>query len=266
MPSRPTRPSRPSPTSRTGPKSSRGPASAEKRPRKDPLASRRRRRRLRGRLRTVVIVGVVAVLLVVGLWAVFLSSWLAARTVSVEGGTSAQRSQVASVARVPIGRPLARVDLSAIQARVEGLPIVRSASVSRSWPHSVRITVVVRRPVAVVDRGSGLQYLDRYGVVFGRPARAGGLPLIKAAPSMDTTALSGAGAVAGSLPTGLSRRVAYLQLRSADDIELLLHDGQRVLWGSAADSGQKAEVAAVLLRKKTSIVDVSVPGRPATRP
>ncbi|HEX7739846.1 MAG TPA: FtsQ-type POTRA domain-containing protein [Marmoricola sp.] len=238
-----------------------------RRPSKDPLSARRRRRWWRaGRGRTIAIGALCAVLVVAGLWAVFFSSLLAARSVKVDGVGLRLSSRVQHVARLPEGRPLARVDLGAIKARVETIASIESASVSRSWPHTVTITVVRRTPVAVVDRGAGLQLLDRFGVVFGHVKHAGGRPLIKAASTTDSDALAAAGAVAGSLPRSLAREVDYIELRTANDIELSMHNGQRVLWGSAADSDQKAAVAKVLLHKKVDLVDVSVPGRPATRP
>jgi len=232
----------------------------------DPLARRRRLRWLRARARTIVIAVALVVVVVLSLYAVYFSSWLAATKVDVTGAGLGEQGRVTRVARVPIGTPLARIDLGAIRARVENLAVVESARVSRSWPHTVTIDVTLRTPVAVVDRGSGLQELDRFGVVFGHRASAGNLPLIHADATLGSKALAGAGAVAGSLPHSLNRRVQYLEIKTADDIELLLRNGQRVLWGSAADSDQKAEVAQVLLRKKVSLVDVSVPGRPSTRP
>jgi len=234
--------------------------------RTDPLARRRRLRRLRAHARTIVIVTAAAVVVVVSLYAVYLSSWLTATKVDLSGVAPAQRARVTGAARVPIGKPLARIDLDAIRARVENLPFVESATVGRSWPHAIAIDVTPRTPVAVVDRGSGLQELDRFGVVFGHRAGAGKLPLIHAEATLGSDALAGAGEVAGSLPAALNHRVKYVEIKSADDIELLLRNGQRVLWGSSADSDQKAEVAQVLLRKKVTLVDVSAPGRPSTRP
>jgi cell division protein FtsQ len=232
----------------------------------DPLASRRRLRWLRTRARTIVLVVLAGVVVVMSLYAVYLSSWLAAGKVDLTGVGLAEKGRVMRVARVPLGTPLARIDLDAIKARVENLAFVESASVSRSWPHAIAIKVTQRTPVAVVDRGSGLQELDRFGVVFGRRAAAGRLPLIHADATLGSDALAGAGQVAGSLPPALNHRVRYVEIKSADDIELLLRNGQRVLWGSPTDSDQKAEVAQVLLRKKVTLVDVSVPGRPSTRP
>lgn len=232
----------------------------------DPLVRRRRTRWLRDRARTISVIFVAVVVVGVALYAVYLSSWLSATTVEVTGAGVIQQGRVTRVARVPIGTPLARIDLGAIRARVENLSFVEKAAVTRSWPHTITVDVTQRTPVAVVERGSGLQELDRFGVVFGHRAQAGGLPLIRADARLASDVLAGAGTVAGSLPSALNHRVRYLEIHSADDIELLLRSGQRVLWGSAADSAQKAEVAQLLLRKKVSQIDVSVPGRPATRP
>jgi cell division protein FtsQ len=38
-----------------------------------------------------------------------------------------------------------------------------------------------------------------------------------------------------------------------------------VMWGSAENSAEKAEVLAVLLERDAHEIDVSVPGRPTTR-
>ncbi len=213
-------------------------------------------------------VGLVVLLALVigGGWLVLFSSVLTAEKVTVTGVTSLSPVRVRHQAQVPIGRPLARLDLAAIQARVENIGDVAHAEVSRSWPHTVHIAITQRTPVAVVDRGNGLQQVDAGGVLFGKVAhRPAGLPLIKAAPSMRSTALAEAGTVAAALPHALARRVSYLQLQSPDDIVLLLRDGRTVVWGSAADSSQKAQVAVVLLRRPVHQVDVSVPGRPTTR-
>ena len=50
--------------------------------------------------------------------------------------------EVRQAARVPMGEPLARVSLEAIEARVESLAPVQVVDVSRSWPNQLRIAVL----------------------------------------------------------------------------------------------------------------------------
>lgn len=227
---------------------------------------RQRRQRLR-RLRPFLYAGLVIVLVGTCAWLVMFSSVLTVRGVEVSGNTSVSATRIEQVARAPIGRQLARVDLAPIQARVEALPAVKSASVSRSWPHTIHIEVTERTPLAVVNRGSGLQAVDSDGVLFGRyPTQPADLPLIRTDPGVRAEALAEAAHVVRSLRSDIARQVKYVDVKSIDKIELSLDDGKTVLWGSSEHSAQKAEVLAVLLKQKNvHEIDVSVPGRPTTR-
>jgi cell division protein FtsQ len=210
----------------------------------------------------------VLVLLVVGggTWLVFFSSVVTVRDVSVRGNQTMSSIRVEAVARAPMGTQLARVDLAAIQARVEALPAVKSVSVSRSWPHTIAISITERTPVAVVDRGAGLQAVDEEGVLFGSYAhQPDDLPLIATAPDVKAEALAEAARVVTSLRSDIAGRVDRVDVQSVDRIKLVLNGGRTVMWGSAEESAQKAAVLAVLLEQPGSEIDVSVPGRPTTR-
>jgi cell division protein FtsQ len=228
-----------------------------------------RRRRNAGRWRRVrryllVLVAVAAV--AVGVWLVFFSSHVTVRDTTVAGNSTLAQERIEYAAEVPTGTPLARVDLDAIAARVESIPAVRRVEVSRSWPHTVHISVTERTPVAVIDQGAGLRALDSQGVLFGSyEARPRHLPLVRTPSSTDGEAIQEGARVIDSLPAGLARRVDVVEVGSVDEIELVLGSGRRVLWGSAEDSAQKADVLAVLLRRPGNQIDVSVPGRPTTR-
>ena len=84
----------------------------------------------------LAVLGAAAVGLAV--WLVFFSSLLAVSGVQVEGVSLLSARQVQRVAAVPVGRPLATVDLGAIAARVENLAPVASVDVSRAWPGRIR--------------------------------------------------------------------------------------------------------------------------------
>lgn len=231
-----------------------------------------RRRRRAGRWRLVR--RVVAALVVLGMlagagWLVFLSDYVTAERVEVSGTSTLPEAQVRRAADVPTGTPLARVDLSGVRARVEAIPAVRSAEVSRSWPHAVRIVVRERRPVGVIEHGGTLRALDARGVLFGSyGSRPRGLPLVQAGDHASAEAVTEAGRVLAALPVKLLHRVDSVQVSTVDDVQLVLHGGPRVRWGSAESSAQKGEVLAAMMRhaaRGVSEVDVSVPGRPTTR-
>jgi cell division protein FtsQ len=229
-----------------------------------------RRRRWAGRvrrLRPFLYAALVLGLVGAAVWLVLFSSVLTVREVSVQGNQTLTAVRVRAVAKVPLGRQLARVDLGAIHARVETIPAVKSVSVSRQWPHTVAISITERTPVAVVDRGGGLQAVDEDGVLFGRyPRRPDDLPLLQTAPDVKSEALAEAAHVVTSLRSDIKTQVDRVDVQSVDQIRLLLTDGRTVLWGSAEDSSEKAAVLAVLLHQEHAReIDVSVPGRPTTR-
>lgn len=215
---------------------------------------------------------VLVVVLLVGLvagagWLVFFSSTLAVKGVQVEGNAVLAEREVQRAAAVPTGEPLARVDLGAVAERVRNLAPVLEVDVSRAWPDRVRIDVVEREAVAVVDQAGVLRGVDDQGVMFRRYAvRPPGMPLLRIASGTGADALAEAARVVELLPADISARVEYVAVSTVDTISLRLRSGQTVQWGSAEASAQKAEVLAVLLEQKASRYDVSVPGQPVITP
>jgi cell division protein FtsQ len=229
------------------------------------FARRRWVQRLR-RLRPLLYAALLLVLIGTGTWLVFFSSVVTVKDVAVRGNTTLSAARIEAVAKAPMGRQLARVDLAAIQARVESVPAVKSVSVSRSWPDTISITVTERTPVAVVDRGANLQAVDEDGVLFGSyPRQPDDLPLIQTATDVKSEALAEAARVVTSLRADIAAKVDRVEVESVDRILLQLAGGRTVMWGSAEESDAKAAVVAVLLEQKVDEIDVSVPGRPTTR-
>ena len=229
------------------------------------LGQLRRRRWLqsRGRVAMAAVGAVVVVALAV--WLLYFSPFLTVHHVSVSGEQAMSASDIETAAKVPFGTPLIEADLDQIRQRVQAMPGVQSASVSRSWPQTISITVTERVPVAVVSMSGDLRDIDATGVVFGRLShRPAGVPLIRLSGSVDASALRGAATVAASLPPSILRQVTFITVRTMDDIRLNLTGGRQVRWGSATDSATKAEVATALLRLHKQIIDVSVPSNPTT--
>ena len=135
----------------------------------DRVAERRRALRT---LRRRQVWGTVAVVLVVAalVWGVLFSPLLGLRTeqVTVSGSDgSVSTEQVRELLTDQEGRSLVRLDLrQAAQTVTDGLVRVRSAQVSRSWPHGLRVSLTMRVPVAVRQVGQSYEVLDGEAVVL----------------------------------------------------------------------------------------------------
>jgi cell division protein FtsQ len=227
-----------------------------------------RRRRARRWLawRRVLVAGALAGGLVVGVWLVFFSSVLNVTGAEVRGTDLLTPAEVEEIAEVPLGVPLATANLMAVQARVEALPEVAAAEVSRSWPHDIRIEITEREPVAVVSWEGSWRALDREGVLFrtfaSRPEGLLGVTMRSDTPS---EALAEVAAVVDGLPDDLAARVRSVDVTSIDGITLWLRRGAEVRWGSAEQPEEKAAVLRLLLERPARVYDVSAPGRPTLR-
>ncbi|OPC83303.1 hypothetical protein B4N89_22285 [Embleya scabrispora] len=218
-------------------------------------------------LRPLLVVVVLVVLAGAGWAIVYHSPLLDARTVSVGGPVVLPKDQVAKVAAVPVGEPLAGIDLGAIRARVAAIPRVASVHVERDWPHTVRITVRERATALVVPDADRYAEIDKDGVRFGTvDAAPAGVPIVKVdANTVSRETLRGVVQVVSALPPPVAQRVRDITARTRDDIVLVLDKGETVSWGGAEASDRKALVLAVLLTRPAKFYDVSAPDAPVTR-
>ncbi|WP_036518611.1 cell division protein FtsQ/DivIB [Nocardioides sp. J54] len=214
-----------------------------------------------------VLAASLAVLLVgLGVYALYFSSWLRTEGVELVGNDLVSDAKVLAAAEVPTGGPLVRVDLEAIEKRVKALAAVKEVDVSRQWPHDVRIEVTERTPVALLDLGDRVVALDAEGTSFPAPPRArDGLPRVRVGSGADQNALREGAAVVAALDGDVSSMVSYVEVRTVDEILLHLRDDRLVKWGSAEQSEDKAAVLLQLLERQASTYDVSVPGAPTTK-
>lgn len=227
-------------------------------PRRAAKATLRRRDRRASLLRrTCWAVAVGAPVLLLG-WVVLASSLLAVQRVVVTGQVRLSAAQITAAAAVAPGTPLARVDTGAVAARIRGLGPVASVTVSRDWPHALRVKVVERVPVVAVARGSSVVLLDFAGVEVATVATAphGVFPLTSASDAATRAALT----VLHRLPRGIVGRLGSLTAQSPEQVTLVLRDGRKILWGGAVDNASKAAAVLALMRMPGTIFDVSAPG------
>ena len=234
-----------------------------------------RRRRARSRWRAAFfMLGGLAIVAGVG-WALLGNRVLVVRSVTVTGTHLLSPGQVIVAADVSPGTPLLRVDAGAVTRRVEAIPQVASATVTKDWPDRLVITVTERVPVmAVRMAGGGYDLVDQTGVIVRwAKTQPPALPLLQT--SLPGAALRGSAEVAAAasvlaeLSPWLAGQVTAVQAtpvaQGTEQVTLDLRDGKTVQWGSPGDAAQKNREIAILLPGGARQVDVSVPGSAVTR-
>ena len=236
-------------------------------------AARRTRRRFARRqwarrwlsLRYVLALLVVVALLGTSIWLVFFSATLQVKRVEVVGNDLLSDGRVREIADVPLGEQLALVDLDRADARVGSLAEVKSVDVTRTWPDGVRIEVVERTAVAVVELAGRLRGLDADGVVFreyktrpegdaARPARRRG---------RHRRAQGGRDRRRGAARRTWRAASTTSRSRPSTRSPWSCATSARCCGGARRSPTLKAEVVDKLLAaQKAPFYDVSVPGQP----
>ncbi|MEK6372662.1 MAG: FtsQ-type POTRA domain-containing protein [Acidobacteriota bacterium] len=178
----------------------------------DVATLRRNQRRIQ--IQRIILVG--SRLLVVGA-IVAAAAWLyrhtqsdarfALKTIEVSGAVHTPRSAVDAITQAYVGANLFRLDISHIQNDLLALGWVSRIETEKKLPDTLRVRIVERTPVALMQSGDRLQYVDENGLPFAELSPAVGdsdLPLIT-------------GAARGS---ELARCVALLRALRARDAEV----------------------------------------------
>jgi cell division protein FtsQ len=247
------------------------------------LLRRRALKQAEGRRRLALLCLAVAVVLApAGYWILANSGAFAVSGISVSGGGTIVGAEVRAAAAGAVGgRSLLQVDAGDVARAVERLPYVRTATVDRSFPHTLSIRITTYRPAAAVRSGTTVYLVSSDGRVLSEGAPENSrLPVVRVARGL--TLQPGRQAPAGTITAALSvlravpdsfvHRIGHVhQLMTSDaGIVAVIGRGLQVRLGPASQLELKLRVAVRVLRSMYSTtrtalayVDVSVPGRPA---
>jgi cell division protein FtsQ len=174
--------------------------------------------------------------------------------------------------------PLIDVNPGLVAARVEALPWVAHATVTRDWPDTVTVTVTERVAAAVVVQpGHEDVLVDASGRVLGAvtDAPVGTMVLaVPVTPGRPGTVLGPAAhpglAVVAQLPASLRPEVARVGVAAGGVVSLTLADNVGVVLGPAVELPAKFEALVSVLTdvspRAPDVIDVTVPGAPAVGP
>ena len=88
--------------------------------------------------------------------------------ITVEGRRRTQREDLLAVTQIVAGMPILRVDLDAMQTRIEKLPWVYNVTVVRRLPGIIHLHVREREPFALYEEGRKTALIDKNGDVIIR--------------------------------------------------------------------------------------------------
>lgn len=195
--------------------------------------------------------------------------------IEVRGASPQVSAQVRRALGSLVGTSLVGLDGTAVLGRVDALPTVVRASYDRAFPHTLRLTVLPERPVAVVRSGPTSWLVSLRGRVIERlwsPPYpdlpriwiASGTP-IRLGAQLDAAGAHVAAHAVG-LAGGFATRVATASFADGS-LVFRLRSGFELLLGDPSDIRLKVRVAETTLPAVpagTTFLDVSVPGRPVS--
>jgi cell division protein FtsQ len=227
-----------------------------------------------------LLTGAALVLVAVGLYGLAReTSMFALDAVRVDGASPALAAGVRQELRRYDGRSLLTVDASSVEARLAALPAVRSATVDRAFPHTLRVRVVPELPVAVVRRGVDSFLVSARGRVISPVPRGArrALPRIwlPANTAIDVGSVLGgedgglaARSLAALVGSGFPGRVAFVRALDGQ-ITLGLRGGLALQLGAPVDLRLKIAIAHGIVPSLAApsaggptYLDIAVPERP----
>ena len=209
------------------------------------------------------------ILLTAGL--AYLLGWsnvLTIKAISYAGApTKSSEALVKNLTDLEVGQRLARIETRKIAARLQTLPWIESADLSRNWiSGKIKIEVTPRLPIATFNG----QLMDASGKRFELP---GGFKS-KLPSVFARDAKSGLAAINlfTKLPTEFSTRTSAFTAISPENINFKIAEGKRslmVVWGSDTEIDLKLKVYKALValpeNSKIKIIDLTEPRSPIVK-
>ncbi len=211
------------------------------------------------------------------------TSVFAVRSVEVVGAPADVAQAVHSALAPIVGQSLVSIREGDVERRLRALPAVRSATVDRDFPRTLRVVVHPERPVAVLRHANDAWLVAASGRVIRRVDLGGlerlpriWLPTSAESPAPGAVLAIDEGGAAGRalavLPATFPFRVASA-LGTPDALTLVARGKTEIRLGEAVDLRVKLAVAGTVLRsldraerEALAYLDVSLPTRPVSAP
>ncbi len=218
------------------------------------IAETRRRRQIR-----VAIVLAAVITVSAGTIAIYRSPVFGIEEVEVIGAERLPVDTVRNLAAIPDNATLLRYRARAIEERLLAYAWIAEAQVTRDFPHTLRIRIVERKPIALVDTGETFWAVDKTGMVLGEQSldETSTLPVVRDIPGLDLKAgrastsevLINALGVLSGISDELRSKLRAVTAPSIDETTLLTTENVEILIGEANELETKSLRALTIMRK-----------------
>jgi len=189
---------------------------------------------------------------------------------TISGTERTERNAVLALLDIEAGIPLMAIDLNVLQTRIEILPWVRRATVTRILPGDININIEERVPFALWQRDGKLRLIDGSGVVITQHGLASFADLLmivgEDAPahisSLQKT-LSLAPALAGQIKTVVRVGERRWDIVFESGVRVKLPDDSDLAYtsGAAWKRFARLETKHRLLAREVSVIDMRIADR-----
>ena len=229
----------------------------------------------RGRRRRALILAGVVVAAVATMVSVLFTPLLDVDHVRVEGAGALQVTDARRASGVEPGARMVEVDLEEVRQALLDVPGVRSATVEREWPSTIRVRLSEEVPLAVVQLGDQRTLISTIGRVLDGAAADGLVPVEveqlelvegdrQGERSVPEEVLAAAQTVERLAPAA-REQVAAARLSATGSLSLVLTDGATIRFGSTEDLPEKLIAAEGVLGQVQpacrEVIDVQEPSR-----
>lgn len=169
------------------------------------------------------------------------------------------QESVVEATGVDEGDNLVRVDATAAASGVVELPWVRAATVSRSWPSTLRVEVTEREALLFIEESDGSYLIDAKGTPFIIGVPPEGAIEVTGVSLDNPDDLSSVASVVDTLPESVRSQVSRVDVPGSFDITFYLWDGRIVYWGADENNQNKAIAMETVLTREGQDWNISNP-------
>lgn len=213
-------------------------------------------------------------------WALIFSPWFKVHIDKISISGTQQWVNMSSITKITdptVGTSLVIVSNTALEKQIDDIPGVGSASVTKVFPHGLKVEVREETPTVLLKTSSG-QYvavdkLSRRIAITDKPAD--GVPVIEVPTEksgLRSEAVKQAIAVLASLPADMHASITTTTADSQDSITTALSSGYTVVWGNSSSMPTKLAIVQKTIEQLAAegdnvhkTIDVSAPSRPIVR-